>query len=321
LRSAQATPLDPGEATVSIWATFKRRAKTVAVVALVLWKDWRQKPPASSRWENLTQDERVERLLWVAAQNIDICKKVLPDNYAKNDFEYVARNSAALIEGHLERLALLHRARSDKVAARAELRATRELLDHIEDAIAKSNAIGLTDTNFIHVTWLTPAFLACFLANDWERAQRLAHAARLPVMQEEGHEPESGGVHDEIAKMLVATILSDRDAFRHLQSRFARDRGRAYFFAAHFKYDRLMDLILARSEAFDAALLAQEQSFLARATDQRAEHMGTLDACLDRNEFVFDVWAVALANLARHHGLTVRHSSDIIPIRDFEAPA
>lgn len=283
---------------------------------------WRKKAPESSTWENLTREQRVERLLWVAASEIEICKKVLPDNYAKNDFEYVTRNSEAAIRGHLERLALHHRARNDKAAARAELSATREFLDHVEDAAAKCNAIGLTDTNFIHVMNLTHALLACLLANDWQRALRLAQAARLPVIQEEGHEGESGGLHDEIPKMLVATVLSDRDAFRHLQSRFARDRGRAYFFEAHFKYDRLMDLILARdSDAFDAALVVQEQSFLARATDQRATDGWTLDACLDRNEFVFDVWAVASANLARHQGLTVRHSSEIIPIRDFEAAA
>jgi hypothetical protein len=309
-------------ATVNLWATFKRRAKTVAVVALVLWKDWKQKPPKSSRWENLTLGERVERLLWVAANGIEIIKKVLPDNYAKSNFEYVTRNSDSAIEHHLERLALLHRARNDKTAARAELSATCEFLDHIEDAIAKCNAIGLTEGNFIHVMNLTHALLACFLANDWQRAQRLAHAARLPVIQEQGHEGESGGFDDEIVKMLVATVLSDRDTFRHLQSRFARDRNRAYFFKAHFHYDRLMALILARdSKAFDAGLIAQAKSFLARANDRRLEHGHTLDACLEINALVFDVWAVALANLARHHGLTVRHSSDIIPIRDFEAAA
>ena len=48
----------------------------VAVVALVLWKDWRQKVPKSQRWENLTQDQRVERLLWVAANSIEITKEV-----------------------------------------------------------------------------------------------------------------------------------------------------------------------------------------------------------------------------------------------------
>src|SRR5262249_17475571 len=151
---------------------------------------------------------------------------VLPTNYAKSDFEYVARNSNSAIRDHLERLALLHRGRNDKAAARAEFDATREFLDHIEDAIAKCNAIGLTDTNFIHVTNLTPAFPACSPANAWQRARRLAQAARLPVMQEEGTEGESGGPHDQIAKMLVATILCDRAAFRHQQSRFARDRSR-----------------------------------------------------------------------------------------------
>jgi len=121
----------PGEATVSIWTAFKWRAKTVAVVALVLWKDWRQKVPKSQRWENLTPDQRVERLLWVAANSIEITRKVLPTNYAKSDFEYVARNSSSAIRDHLERLALLHRGRNDKAAARAELDATREFLDHI----------------------------------------------------------------------------------------------------------------------------------------------------------------------------------------------
>jgi len=61
-----------------VTAPRSRFRSAVAIVAPVLWKDRRQKAPASSRWENLTQDERVERLLWVAAQNIEICKKVLP---------------------------------------------------------------------------------------------------------------------------------------------------------------------------------------------------------------------------------------------------
>ena len=116
---------------MSIWATFKRQAKLVAGVALVLWKDWRQTVPKSQRWENLTRDQRVERLLWVAAQNIEICTKAIPGNYARGSFEYVVRNSESTIRSHLERLALLHRGRNDKGAARAELRATRELLDHI----------------------------------------------------------------------------------------------------------------------------------------------------------------------------------------------
>ena len=117
--------------TVSFWATVKRHAKTVAVVALVLWKDWRQRTPKSQRWENLTRDQRVDRLLGVAAWNIEICKKAIPANYARGSFEYVTHNSESAIRGHLERLALLHRGRNDKAAARAELDATREFLDHI----------------------------------------------------------------------------------------------------------------------------------------------------------------------------------------------
>jgi hypothetical protein len=281
---------------------------------------WRKKAPQSLHWDQLTPEERVERLLWMASSAIEICKKAIPGNDAQNNFEYVAWNSDSAIRNHLERMALFHRAKNDKAAARAELGATPAFLDHIEDAIAKCNAIGLTEKNFIHVMNLTHALLACFLANDWQRALRLAQAARLPVMQEEGREGESGGVHDEIAKMLVATVLSDNDSFRHVRSRFARDRSFNRFFGVYFNYDHLMELIFEQdSDAFGSALIAHEKSFLKRATDKDTTHGQTLDACLDRNALVFDVRAVALANLARHQGLTVRHTSEIIPVQDFAA--
>jgi hypothetical protein len=159
------------------------------------------------------------------------------------------------------------------------------------------------------------------LANDWERALRLAQAARLPVIQNDTA-GKKGSVHDEIVKMLVATVLYDRDSFRHFRSLFARDRSFDRFFRVYFNYDHLMDQIFeGDSVAFDAALVAHERSFLKRATDKRTNHGQVLDACLEKNALVFDVWAVALANLARHKGLTVRHTSEIIPVRDFEVPA
>jgi hypothetical protein len=262
--------------------------------------------------------DALEERLRAAERTIAIHGDAIPKNYVQRNFEYVARNSRHAIGLRLDRLALLYRARKDKAAAKAELAATTVFLDHLEDAIAKCNAGGFTDRNFIYVLNLTSPFLACLLANDRQRVERLAAATRLPVVQEEGLEGESGGGHDEIAKMLAAVVLDDAGAFNHLRARFHADRKRDRFWETYFNYDVLMDLVLRRdAPAFNRALAEQEASFKARATDKNAVSKAVLDACGEINALVFDVWAVALGNLARHKQLEVTYSSEIIPLNDF----
>lgn len=265
----------------------------------------------------MTQEELIDFLIGDAARQIEGVKSAIPGNYAWDGFQQVTLNTDSALRCHLERVALLHRGKKDKAAALAELSATVVLLDYTEDAIAKCNAIGRTAGNWLYVTNLTHAFLAVFLANDWQRALRLARAASLPVLRDEGP-----NAYDDIVRMLVATVLSDRDSFRDWRSRFVRDRGFYRYFRVYFSYDQLMDQIFeGNSDAFDAALAAHEKSFLKRANDKRIDRGPLLHACLDNNALVFDVWAVALANLARHKGLTIGHTSEIIPVRDFEVPA
>jgi hypothetical protein len=259
----------------------------------------------------------VELLLQNADQEFAAARDAIPGNFARRSFEYVARNVETILRTRLERLALLQRARKDSAAAKAELAVAAPYLAHLEEAIARCN-VGPSVESFIQVANLTHAFLAILLANDWQRAQRLASAARLPVVQEEGCDGESGSVHDEVPKMLVATILDDQAAFARLQVRYERDRDFDLFFEKYFNYDRLMELILRRDAAgFNRALSEQERSFAARATDRKVNHGAPLDGCLKHNSLVFDVWAVALANLARHKGLEVTYASDVIPTRDF----
>lgn len=256
--------------------------------------------------------------LHLAERSIAGCKDAIPGNYAQKDFEYVAWNSHTGLGLHLERLALLHRAKQDKAGAKQELPRATVFLDYIEDAVAKCNASGFTERNFVNVGNFTNAFLVCFLANDWQRAHRLATAARLPVVQEEGLEGESGGIHDEIAKMLIAVALDDAAALDHHRTRFQKDRKGDRFWETYFGYDVLMDFIVKRDgRAFDGALIEQEASFKARATDRKAGRTGVLEACLENNALVFDVWAVALGNLARDRGLDVTYSSELIPMSDF----
>jgi hypothetical protein len=262
------------------------------------------------------QENPVDFLLWQADKDIESCRTAIPDNYEKNNFEYVVWNSSSALENLLAKHALQLRNKRDVELAQAALSGAKIFLDYIEDAIAKCNTLGLTERNFIHVGNLTNAFLATFLANDWSRAERLANAAHLPVVQEEGTEGESGGVHDEIPKMLAALILDNQNDFRNIQARYTKDKISDRFFDVYFNYDRLMKFILERdSQGFNHALAQQEILFMQRATDKKVDHGQTLDGFLDNNSRVFDVWATALANVAKHRGMQITYFSDVIPIR------
>lgn len=261
------------------------------------------------------KDDPIGFKLSYADSGIEIIKSTLPVNYAEKNFEYVVRNSSDAIESLIGKHALYVRSKKDWDLGRKALKDITPFLDHIENAIRQANAIGFTDTNFIHVKNLTFPFLALFLTEDWERAVRLAEACYLPVMKEEGLEGENNNPHDEIIKMIIALTLDDQKAFAHAQARYAKDKIIDRYFSVYFNYDELMSLIFKRDNAeFNKILARQEALFLQRSTDKKVDHNQVLDGFLENNPRVFDVWSVALAKLARHRGVLVDYSSEVIPL-------
>jgi hypothetical protein len=261
----------------------------------------------------------IETRLAVASATIERSRVAIQQNYARRNFEYVTRNSDAALRGHLERVALLHRVKKDLTAAKAELATAAPFLDTIEDAIAKCAAQGVSDTNFIHVINFTHAFVLMFVAGDWNRAERLALAAGAAVIIEEGGEAESGGIASQIPRLIIATVLDDRAGFERVAARFRTDTDRKELRLdrRYFHYHELMRAILERNgEHFGTLLSARDGSFRSR---EREKDVGgwLLYGYGDRNAMVFDVWSVALANLARHKGLTVSFDSEIVPTMDF----
>lgn len=261
------------------------------------------------------QDNPINFLLWRRDCEIEGVKDALPLNFAEKNFEYVAWNSGNAIESLLIKCALYSRTVKNNTLAIDALRSIKPFITYIEDAIARANEIGFTETNFVHVKNLVFPLLALLLSDDIDCAERLAKVSRLPVMQEEGLKGENTNPHDEIAKMLVAVVLDDKKAFLHAQSRYVKDKLDDRFFEIYFNYDRLIDLIFKRdSAAFGKALGEQEDLFLQRATDIKVDHDQILDGFLENNARVFDVWATALVYLARQRGMQVIYSSEVIPL-------
>lgn len=262
--------------------------------------------------------DSVDALLLRAEQNIQRRRTSLPTNFANERFEYAVWNCDRALLSHLEKLALLHRARNDKVGAQAELTAAVAFLAHTEDAITKGHAVGDNLRAFINAGNLAHAVLITLLANDWPRSQRLAHAVQLPCLQQQGRDNPSSNLREEVASMLAAVVIDDRRWFDVLRGGYHTNREFSYFDRTYFNYDELMLQILERDDAgLNTALVNQEESFLARATDAGVDLSSCLQAGPKYNALVFDVWAVALASLARKKGISVTHSSEIIPTADF----
>lgn len=258
---------------------------------------------------------------------IESCRVAIPKNYANKNYEYVARNSNDALNKILIKHALQLRGKRGMDLAMHELDAAPEFLDYIEDAIAKADAVGYIaekdekrgiKPNFILVSNFLFAFPAMFLTRDWARAERIAKAADLPVIQEEGREGESGGEYDQLTKMMIALVLEDHAAFNHQQQRYTRLKVRNHFFNHYFNYDQMMALILARdSVGLNQYLIAQEQNYLSRKNDKKLEQWDMIYGCMEDNDFIYDVWATSLCNLARHRGLDISYSSEVIPSRLF----
>ena len=287
-------------------------------------------------------DDAVDRILRARQQRIDISRQVIPENIAQRMFELAVRNCAIAANGLLTRAALFQRVRGDTAQARAQLLSGNDFLDHAVNAIDKASLAGLcvattvlgpTDIEraktidqkagaecFVYVANIRDLLCLALLGGEWSKADRLALSASKPVVID-GTSPGEPC----FARLLVALVLRDEHAFlenrQHLDAAW-RDpaAGDIHFLNTYYRYDRLMDAILKRDEsAIDALLKECERLFVARGTDKRLEKGGVLDGIgADDNSRVFDVWATALANFARHCGLQVTHSSSIIPVADFK---
>ncbi len=265
-------------------------------------------------------EPRADLLVRAAERDIDICRTAIAVNLERANFEYAARNADSAIRDHLERVAVLARAKHDYAGAREELAAALPFVQTLEDAVNRCNERGFSeaDKSFIHLINVTSALLLLMLRQDWPRVQTLVAMTALPVVQEEGLEDESGGVLDVIMRMLIATIRSDAAAFASAQRRFETERTVDRYYEVYFEYDRMMAAIIAGDAKGVADFLAAlEVQFARRATDKQLVNQELLKAAGEDNPLVFDVWAVALALLARHRGIEVTHSSAVAPVREF----
>jgi hypothetical protein len=273
----------------------------------------------------------IEFYLANCERDIASCRRAIPKNYTEDNFKYITWNSNDALRRILTRHALQLRAKHASDLAMSELSSATEFLDHIENAIAKADAKGLIlpadkegkhESNYIEVYSLFYAFTATFLMQDWSRAGRLAESLKLPVLREniEHEEDGDGGPYCHITKMFSAVFLNDQAEFEYQKQRYQQAKKQSYFFGKYFNYDEMMELIFADDSAeFNTYLPKLEQSYLDRKKDKKLETWDFIFGSSGSNDFIYDVWATGLCNLARHQGLSVSHSSEIIPTRLFFA--
>ena len=269
---------------------------------------------------NPAAEPRPDLLLRIAKVDIQSCHQAIATNLERLDFGYAAWNSSSAIRDHLERVALLARAKNDYAQAREELSAALPFIQTLEGAVNRCNERGFNEAekNFIHLMNFTSALLLLMLRQDWPRLKRLVAMTALPVVKEEGLEEESGGALDVIARMLVATLNGDAAQLAAAQRRFQAERMVDRYFEVYFEYDRMMAaIVVGDAKGLADFLAALEVQFARRATDKELLNQELLKAAGEDNALVFDVWAVALALWARHQGIEVTHSSSVIPLHDF----
>lgn len=275
------------------------------------------------------KDDPVGYYLAIWTDDIASCRRAIPKNYEQESYEYVARNSDSAIRRIIIQHALLLRCRKDTDAATSELTAANEFLDHIENATAKAEAKGLIlppnkegvhETCFIHLSNLLFAFIVLLLSKDWPRAERFANLLDSSIMQDAStgnKDSVFGDSHfDLIVMMFAAVILDNPDEFKALQKRYHHGIiDKDYFYEKYFNYDQMMASIINKDEAgFNASLPAQEQNYLSRKSDKKLEGANDVFGAYNHNDFIYDVVATALCNLAIHKGFSVKFSSEVIPV-------
>lgn len=270
--------------------------------------------------DSANSESIADRMLYLAGDDIAARRAGIPVNIERGKFNLASWNSDAALRRHLERVALLARAKNDYAQAREELSAAQSFSQTLEDAVNLCNERGFNEAekNFIHLMNFTSALLLLMLRQDWPRLKRLVAMTALPVVKEEGLEEESGGALDVIARMLVATLNDDAAQLATAQRRFQAERMVDRYFEVYFEYDRMMTaIVVGDAKGLADFLAALEVQFARRATDKELLNQELLKAAGEDNALVFDVWAVALALWARHQGIEVTHSSSVIPLHEF----
>ncbi|ARN19684.1 hypothetical protein [Piscinibacter gummiphilus] len=266
------------------------------------------------------QQDPVGFLLQDADDQIEICRQAIGPNREGRQFALMARNVRTVLGCVLERVALQARAPDGRGTVRAELERCRPYIALLIAAVELRASDRSATDPFVLASTFTPAILAAMLLGDWPLADQVSKASCSAAVREEGGEADSGGVHDEEARMAAAAVTDDGIALGRLRARFARDRVSDPYFLRHFHHDVAMDLIVHRDEAgFAKEMAAHESRFLARAADPSTKQRPLLDACFDENRLVIDVWAVALCLLARHRGMVVDVNTECLPLDLFGA--
>lgn len=259
--------------------------------------------------------DRVGDLMRLAAEDIDSAALAIPGNFAKANFELAAWNANDAVRRHLERASLILRSGADTARAREELHAALAYVSTVEDAVRRCQERGTGPKSFVHVMNLMWSMLLVMLLRDWGRLAELGRLSQLPVVQEEGLEGESGGVDDTIMKMLIGLIEQDAAIFSRARARFFAARSIDRYYEEYFQYDKLMACLLAQDEqCLDRSLEELDTLFRRRATDKKLVQVPLLGAAGADNDLVVDIWALALAQLAKRYGMQPRFSSDVIPV-------
>jgi hypothetical protein len=258
---------------------------------------------------------RLADLMRLAAEDIDSATLAIPGNFAKGNFELAAWNANDAVRRYLERAALLLRSAPNSGRVRDELLAALDFVAHVEAAVQRCHEQGTGPRAFVHAMNLMWPMLLLMLLNEWDRLSMLQRLARLPVVQEEGLESESGGVDDTIMKMLLALLDQDHVAFSHARERFAGARSIDRYYEVYFAYDALMTCLVERDQQGVCRCFVElDARFRSRATDTKLVQVPLLGAVGADNELVVDIWALALAQLAKHHGMSPGFKSDVIPV-------
>jgi hypothetical protein len=246
-------------------------------------------------------------LLWDAEQRLRIASDALPHNQRAPDWGLVGFNVEDACRALLERAALHAGARRDPAAARTELQRIRPFLQAMRDAARACIGMRPTPRTRLLAQTFAPTLLGALLAGETAMARELAAACLSPAVFEEGGAGESGGPHDELAKMLAAALLPDRERFRLLQARFAGDREEYAFFDRYLPYVAMMAAVVAEdARAFEQMRQSHEGTFSDRAQDRDSERGELLDGFGSDGRFVVDMWGLGMLALAQAAGLPVQ---------------
>jgi hypothetical protein len=254
--------------------------------------------------------------------DIEMSREVIPKMRDKGNFEYVARNARDAIQACLAKSCLVLRGQNDRDGARQAMRMVLEFVPAILDAVDAVQKSGRTEENFVHCGNFRHAFVALFIAQQWALAKTLGEAILLDAVTEEA---EQDSANDIEPKMFAALARNDPAGFEREYLRFKRALDDDdYYYREYFSiYEPLMRAIARQDTGmdFDAGLRAAEARYVKRTKDKIYDDTTeVLDGGRKVEGLTCDVYALALANLARHRGLSVSYSSPLIPTDVFAEP-